>query len=307
MKFGMLLDKTKVNSNYFKNGKSFNYFNNDPYIRIHSISNECQLGFWSYPSLFDGKLLNLNEFDKLPDEEFDLIFLNLESTDTKFSTEEIRNKYKCKVFGIFKETWDVDLATQRDSFSKCDKIVTGVQHHVNLLSRIYGNKVFYLPQPVNISYIRNNFYNKNKQNAVFCYLTSNQRSVYNRSFANYVSQNYNLPFECNDPKNAMIISDFLKYFGKFKYHVNLDTEVFSVGQQVCLCAALGVINFGGNNDATYNLYPETYGLDFSNCEKFLKYCLSSEKNREEYEQIVLDRLSYIYNYDVVKNQILNLI
>ena len=94
MKFGMLLDKTKVNSNYFKNGKSFNYFNNDPYIRIHSISNECQLGFWSYPSLFDGKLLNLNEFDKLPDEEFDLIFLNLESTDTKFSTEEIRNKYK---------------------------------------------------------------------------------------------------------------------------------------------------------------------------------------------------------------------
>ena len=60
----MLLDKTKVKSNYFKSGKSFNYFNNVPYIRNHSVSIECQLGFWSYPSLFDGKLLNLNEFDK---------------------------------------------------------------------------------------------------------------------------------------------------------------------------------------------------------------------------------------------------
>lgn len=307
IKFGMFLDKTSVKSNYIKEGKSFNYFNSEPYSRMHSISNECQLGFWSYPTLFEGKLINLSEFDKLPDEEFDLIFLNLESENVRFKTEEIKNKYKCKIFGIFKETWDVYQQTQYESFSKCDKIITGIYHHVNLLTRIYGNKVHYLPQPVNIEYLRNNFYIKNKEDTLFCYLTTNQRSIYNIEFCKHLHSRYNLDLKWNDPKKSIDWADFLRYFGKFKYHVNLDTEVLSAGQQTCQCAVLGVINLGGNNDATYNLYPETYGLDFKKCENFLKYCLNSDQNRSEYEQIVLQRLSDIYSYGVIKNNIINLL
>jgi hypothetical protein len=309
MKFGMLLDKTKVKSNYFKSGKSFNYFNNEPYIRNHSISNECQLGFWSYPSLFDGKLLNLNEFDKLPDEEFDLIFINLESSNSKFTIDEIKNKYKCKIFGIFKEAYDIDYNTYNYTFSKCDKIVTGVQVQMNDLKSKFNEKVFYLPQPVNIDYLRNNFYVKLKDNSLFCYTSHvDRRSSLNLKLSEQLCTKYNLNLKINDAKNNYLnLFDFLKIISTSKYHVNLDTDYLTVGQQACLCACLGIINLGGNNDATYNLYPETYGLDFTKCEKFLKYCLSSEKNREEYEQIVLDRLSCIYNYDVVKNQILNLI
>lgn len=302
----MLLDKTKVKSFYSLNGKAYNYFTKEPYVREHSISNECQMGFWSYPTIFEGKLLNLNEFQNLPDEEFDLIFLNLESSNPKFDFEQIKNKYNCKVFGIFKELWNVNSQTQYKAFSNCEKILTGVNHQVGLLNRIYGDKVFYIPQPVNVDYLRNNFYTENKKDNLFCYLTSDQRCVYNVDVCNHLSQKYKIPLKWNDPKKKLDWGNFLKYFGECKYQINLDTESLSVGQQACQCAALGVINLGGNNDATYNLYPETYGLDFAKTEEFLKY-MFEDNNRIEYENLVLERLKSIYEYNVVKNKIYNLL
>lgn len=306
IKFGMFLDKTKVKSYYSQNQKVFNYFTKEPYIREHSISNECQMGFWSYPVMFDGKMLNLNEFDNLPDEEFDLIFLNLESSTPKFDFDKIKQKYNCKIFGIFKELWDVNSLVQYNAFSKCDKIITGVFHQVGLLEQIYGNKVHYIPQPVNVDFLRKKYYVQTKENYIFCYLTADQRCIYNLNFSNYISQKYQIPMKYNDPKNKLNWGDFLKYFGNAKYQLNLDTESLSVGQQSCQCAALGVINLGGNNDATYNLYPETYGLDFVKIENFLKYLLN-ENNRVEYENLVLERLKCIYDYEIVKNKIYNLL
>lgn len=306
LKFAILLDKTKVKSYYIKNNKCFNYFTHEPYQREHSVSNECQIGFWSYPVLFEGKMLNLNEFESLPDEEFDLIFLNLESSNPRFDFEQIKNKYNCKIYGIFKESCAVNQATQYNCFSKCEKIITGVYHQVNLFKRMYGNKVFYLPQPVNIDFLRKNFYIHNKENLLFNYLNGNHRSIYNITFAPHLSKTYNIELKANDPINKLNLEPFLRYFNVCKYLINLDTEPLSIGQQSCLCATLGVISLGGNSDAAYNLYPETYGIDFGKIEDFFKYLLY-EKNRVEYEELVLDRLKSIYSYEIIKSKIFNLL
>lgn len=308
MKMGMFLDKTKVCSYFSKNNKVYNYFTKEPYVRIHSISNDCQLGFWNYPTLFDGIMLNLNEFKNLPDENFDLIFINLESSNPKFTIDEIKNKYNCKIFGIFKESYGIDYNTYYYTFSKCDKIVTGVQVQINDLKSKFGEKVFYLPQPVNIDYLRNNFYVKLKDNSLFCYTSHvDRRSSLNLKLSEQLCTKYNLNLKINDAKNNYLnLFDFLKIISTSKYHVNLDTDYLSVGQQSCLCACLGIINLGGNNDATYNLYPETFGLDYQKCDLFLQQVLN-DKNRQEYEEIIFDRLNKIYHHDVVKTKIFNLL
>lgn len=308
MKFGLFLDKTKVNSYFCSNKKTYNYFTKEPYFRTHSILNECQLGFWNYPSLFDGLLINLNEFENLPEENFDLIFINLESNNPKFTIDEIKNKYNCKIFGIFKEAYGIDFNTYNYTFSKCDKIVTGVQIHLDELKSKFGNKAFYLPQPVDIEYLRKNFFTELKEDSLFCYTSHvDRRSSLNLKLSTHLCNKYNLNFKINDAKNNYLnLSDFLKTISPVKYHVNLDTDYLCVGQQSCLCASLGIINLGGNSDASLNLFPETFGLDYGKCENFLKQILS-ETNRLEYEKIVFERLNKIYHHSVIEKMIYNLL
>ena len=69
MKFALACDSSKVDSYFCKDNKVYLY-NGQPYYRMHHISNECLMGFWNYPMLFDGHFINLRD-NEFPDEDFE--------------------------------------------------------------------------------------------------------------------------------------------------------------------------------------------------------------------------------------------
>ena len=81
MKFAMIIDGCVQRSYFIKDGKSYKLKANnlEPYRHHHSIGNECHLGLWNYPFLFEGgHFINLTEWDELPKLDLDLILIALE-------------------------------------------------------------------------------------------------------------------------------------------------------------------------------------------------------------------------------------
>jgi len=76
MNFGLFTDDTAINSYYIKDGTSYAYHNNKPYIYHHAFSAECYLAMMNLPFLFDfGCYINWIEWQNkdLPDYDLDLI------------------------------------------------------------------------------------------------------------------------------------------------------------------------------------------------------------------------------------------
>ena len=101
MKFALITDTGSVSSYICQNGKVYLLESGEPYYRLPHISNECMMGFWNYPVLFDGYFINLRE-SILPDEDLDVIFASIE-VDSR-NLDIIKNAYpKAKIFGSIKE------------------------------------------------------------------------------------------------------------------------------------------------------------------------------------------------------------
>jgi hypothetical protein len=299
MNLALIVDSTKIESFYLKDGKSFSFTTNLPYQFPHSIKNECHIGFWSYPKLFgDGVFIKINE-NPLPDLDLDIIILSLELLNWEYSLQRIKNKYpNAVIVGTIKEP----SKTKIDFLNQCDKI--GLQYSKHTLN--LNKETFWLPQPIDVNYIYDNFYLENKKLQLFQY---NHHS-YNRKgnteyFCKHISKKYGIPIisKTTSWDNINQWKDFILDWRDSLFHINLDPE-YQYGQQATQCAALGCVNIGGVNDSHFHLFPNTATNDLSILENEIEKCLDDETYLHQIILKAWDNVNQIYSLKSVKQSLI---
>jgi hypothetical protein len=294
MKFALACDSSSVRSYYAKEGEVFT-FDNVPYNRVHHIKNECLMGFWNYPVLFDGYYINLGE-ENYPFEDFDIIFAAIESNIGYLDV--LKELYpKAKVVGTIKEALKSKevrnkLIKQTDSFT--------IPYLTFDYFKEYGyntpKNIHRIPQPVNIEYLQKHF-NVNKQEHIFDYSNTwvGGRKGPNQQLLSRLGYQVKQGSHSN-------WHEFIDMWKGSKYMLNLD-PTNNFGQQATQCAALGTVMLGGFNDAHKVLYPE---LALCNLDELAVKFDRLESDQDYYNQVLnyaSSKLEELYSFNAVRNQI----
>lgn len=314
MKFALIVDRCKVQSYTVRDGKAYKLKNDlEPYDFHHSVRNECFIGFWGYPFVFNGCFINWSEWEVLPDIDLELIFVAIESNYEKYKISDLRKAYpRAKIVAVLKETWNWQpFAKHRlQVYNECDHVFTcisdaKVKHFMPELADCKVD-VNFLPQPVNIDFLYANYYSESRDEMIFSYNVSHNHSRTGKTlqFTEYISKKYNIPFISKlEPRWA----DFLNVWTPATFHFNLDPTMIFPGQQAMQCAALGVIHVGGLNDSHSILWPETATNDFDQLEYYINLYLTDYNKRIEVIQRAFDTVNDIYSYQSVYNKALQYI
>ena len=315
MNFALIVDKCKVESYTVRDNKAFKLKNPElPYQFHHSVGNECFIGFWGYPFVFGGHFINWSEWNTLPDLNLDLIFVAIESDFQRYTIAELRRTYpNATIVAVIKETWNWNQQCMQrlQVYNQCDHVFSCVseRHFQTYLPELSQctTPVSYMPQPVNIDYLQDHFYNEIRDEVIFSYLPAWNVSRIGRTeeFTKYISDKYNIPYiRTHTNNNTNQWHDFLKLWTPCTFHFNLDPMPMFPGQQAMQCAALGVIHIGGENDSHKMLWPETATNDFDR----LEYCFSTYLNdynkRLAVIQSAFDKVNDIYSYNSIKSKTL---
>lgn len=306
MKFALIVDKCKVQSYVVRNNKAYELKNDKkPYSFHHSVGNECFIGFWGYPFVFDGCFINWSEWEILPNIDLDLIFVAIESDYHKYKIKDLRKAYpNAIIVSVLKETWNWNqFASDRlKIYNESDFIFTCISEKVykEYMPELNhcDKPIHFVPQPVNIDFLYDNYYSESRNELIFSYnVTHNSARIgKTHEFTKYISEKYKIPFinELNP-----LWSNFLKIWTPSTFHFNLDPSKYFPGQQAMQCAALGIINIGGLNDAHSILWPETATNDFDVLENKFNLYLKDYNKRVEVIQYAFNKLNEVYSYQSV--------
>lgn len=307
MNFALIVDRCKVQSYTVRDNKAYKLSDpTAPYYFHHSVGNECFIGFWGYPFVFNGSFINWSEYDdNLPNLNLDLIFVAIESDYEKYTINKLRSAYpNATIVAVLKETWNwSSYANKRmEVYNQCDYVFTCISYEMykQYMPQLLQCKVpvHFLPQPVNMNYLYDNYYSENRNELIFSY---NQRSNpvragYTDQFTQYISKKYSIPYT---NEHAPLWADFLKLWTPSTFHLNLDPSKHFPGQQAMQCAALGVIHIGGLNDSHAILWPETATNDTEILESRIKEYLGNYNKRIQVIQYAYNKVNEIYSYDAV--------
>ena len=127
MNFAMMIDGCAQRSYFVKDKRAYKLKSNnlEPYSHYHSIGNECGLGIWGWPFIFNGYMINLTEWDDLPTLDLDVIMVAIEKQLDKYNVDMLRKKYpNAKIVSFVKEDYWVNCTIQQrvDFFKSCDVI-----------------------------------------------------------------------------------------------------------------------------------------------------------------------------------------
>lgn len=294
MKFALACDSSSVRSYYVRDGKVFT-LDDRPYTRVHHIRNECMMGFWNYPALFDGYFINLHE-QPYPTEDFDIIFAAIEGNIDYLNV--LRELYpKAKIVGTIKEMIKNKEVRNR-LIKETDSFVIPYITSEFFTENGYDtpNVVYRIPQPVNIEYLQEHF-NVNKQEHIFDYSNTwvGGRKGPNQQFIERVGYRSKQGSHSN-------WHNFIEMWKGSKYMLNLD-PTSNFGQQATQCAALGTVMLGGHNDAHKILYPELATCDM---DKLVELFTKLESDPIYYKEVVTyaaEKLDEVYSFDAVRKQI----
>lgn len=315
MNFALIVDKCKVGSYTIRDDRAYQLKNDlEPYSFHHSVRNECFIGFWGYPFVFNGHFINWSEWDNgLPKLNLDLIFVAIESDYEKYKINDLRKAYpNAKIVAVLKETWNwQQFATQRlKVYNECDYVFTCISEnkYKEFMPELNDckNKVDFLPQPVNINFLYNNYYTEERNELIFSYNVTHNLSRVGKTFefTKYISDKYKIPFI---NKLEPLWSDFLNVWTPATFHFNLDPSKQFPGQQSMQCAALGVIHIGGLNDSHTILWPETATNDLNQLEYYVNLYLTDYEKRIQTIQYAYNKVNEIYSYDSVYKQAIKLL
>jgi hypothetical protein len=307
MNFALIVDSCKVNSYTIRDNKAYKLSNPDePYNFHHSVGNECFIGFWGYPFVFEGHFINWSEWgDNLPKLNLDLIFVAIESDFNKYQISNLRKSYpNARIVAVLKETWNWNLyASQRlKVYNECDQVFTCISEdrYKQFMPELNdcNIKVDFLPQPVNIDFLYQNYFKEEKNELIFSYNVTHNASRVGKTleFTKYISDKYKIPFV---NKLEPLWADFLNVWTLSTFHFNLDPTKAFPGQQAIQCASLGIINIGGLNDSHTILWPETATNDFETLEYYFNLYLNDYNHRVSTIQKAFDQVSNTYSYKAV--------
>ena len=322
MKFAMIVDGCVQRSYFVKDKKSYRLKadNLEPYGHHHSIKNECHLGIWGWPFVFgDGYFINWTEWETLPDLDLDVIMVALEKNPHKYNVQMLRKAYPNAVIVSFikEDYWTKYTPQQRiDFFNQCDHITFpwNIEHDSNpqgilgisTLSNICNKKVYYIPQPHNIEYLHNNYYNENKNLQILNYKTPEiSEGERTSDFVDYIQKKYNIEVTKHIVKykgeGHKQWEEFLSGITTSGYCFNLDT-VKSGGSMAVQCAALGILNIGGVQDSHEILFPDTATNDWGKLEKIFDLYYNNIDKHYDAIQFAYNKAIDVYSYKSIESR-----
>ena len=321
MNFAMIIDGCVQRSYYVKDGKSYRFETDEPYSHHHSIGNECHLGIWGWPFLFNGYFLNWTEFDELPGLDLDIVMVAIEK-NPNYNVDILRKRYpNATIVSFIKEDyWSRLSIDQRVEFFKsCDHITfpwnieyeQGGMLGVKTLSELCGREVHYVQQPHDVDYLYDNYFKEDKLIQILDYKTPEKSPGEDtESFVNHISKKYGIPttqhiVKYRGPEHSQW-EEFLSGITDSLYCFNLDT-VKSGGSMAVQCAALGIINVGGVQDSNEILFPSLATNDLNQLEDIFKTIHNDSDKREDVIQTAFNKARSHYSHDAVRERFLGVV
>ena len=322
MNFAMLIDGCVQRSYYVKDKKSYRFGTDEPYSHHHSIGNECHLGIWGWPFLFDGYFINWTEFEELPSLDLDVVMVAIERNPSRYNVGMLRKKYpNATIVSFIKEDyWTVSSVEQRINFFKeCDVITfpwkinkdeNGILGLENL-NRLCGRDVHYVPQPHDIDFLYDRYFRQEKEVTILNYKAP-EKSVGEdtESFVDHISKKYNIPtfqhiVKYTGPEHKQW-EEFLEGIPTSLYCFNLET-VKTGGSMAVQCAALGIINIGGLQDSHELLFSDTATNDWERLEEVFWKIHSDPKFRNNIVIEAFEKAMSHYSHEAVKKRFLEVV
>jgi len=316
MKFAMIVDGCVQRSYFVKDGKSYKLKtdNLEPYSHHHSISNECHLGIWGWPFVFtDGYFINWTEWEQLPNIDLDIVMIAIEKHPDKYNVSMLRKAYpNAIIISFIKEaTWINSTPQQRlVFFQQCDRVTFpwDVPSDIKELETLLNKKVHYIPQPHNINFLYEHYYNEERSPIILDYKAPERTS--NTSITSDISDKYSLfskkhIIKYKGPDHRQW-QEFLDGIRDCAFCFNLDSSPYG-GSMGVQCAALGIINFGGIQDSHKILWPDLAINDEQILKEKFNQVINDMTLHNEYVENAFLKAQSIYSYTAVKKQFLKII
>ena len=300
LNFALFTDNSGEPSFYCKKNKFYRFATNENI----SITDLPYTAFFSYPALFDGFFINLNE-NLYPKIEFDIIFAAVEKNP--HFIDKLREEYpKAKIVGLYKEVWNHNIETRKYVIENTDAFAQPY-FKVDFYQKYklpYPKNAYIVPQPTNHLALQNRFGLVNKSPQIFNYNkidAAGRKSINNRIILDRV----NLILKeatYNGPKG---LQPFIEYWNQCEYMLSTDT--FNMGGvQSGQCAALNTIMIGSNTDYQNMLFPDLVGIDPDFLVDRINKLYTNKKYKAEVKQYAFESFLSNYSFESVKNKIINL-
>jgi len=321
MNFAMIIDGCLQTSYYVKDKKSYKFNTDEPYQHHHSIGNECHLGLWGYPFLFDGYFLNWTEFEELPTLDLDLILVAIEKKPNLYNVSMLRQKYpNATIVGFVKEShWIHSSIEQRISFFKdCDFVtypwnikydIEGGINGIGTLSEACGKKVSYLPYPHDIEYLYKKYYTQYRDKKILAYKATDDRGQ-STNFTSKMGEKYGFDVYQHIVKwtgpGHQQWEEFLSGINSAMYCFNLSDRVYG-GTMGVQCAALGILNVGGIEDSHKLLWSDTYTNEETILEHEFLYTIVNQSRYNDVIENAYNKAIGNYSHDAVRKRLLGIV
>jgi hypothetical protein len=301
MKFAVATDNSSEPSYYCKNSRYYRFNDNEDVTSTDLPFS----AFWTYPELFDGYFINLNN-SIYPQENFDIIFAAIEC-DVKH-LKVLRVMYpNAVVVGMYKEYWNNNPPIRNYIIENTDAYIHPYAT-LDIYRFLHSNtpkNSYVIEHPINHKLIQKK-YNVEKSNSIFNY----QKKIDNRES----TTNDVIIKKLLDSKVDLHISNYtggrgLQPFinGWKESRYMLSTDMFPMGGiQSVQCAVLNTIMVGGNNDNHKILFPELVGNDVDFLISKINQLESDLKYRKKIQSYAYKKCMDIFSYDSIKRKIINL-
>ena len=340
----------RIKSYYYKDGKNIAFDDNKPYTMNNAISSECFVGGPQYTIVSDGSyFIAANEYDGVPpvDPSVDVVLYANERVGLmnenyeKYSPDSMRKIFpNAAIVARIKEipphfNSGVHVLSPGESphrqirperpgnrirfFNECDyALVSGTRDSVfcnvpyfQELRKHLNKELIFIPGPIQIDYMYNNFYSDEKSNSIFAYApTVHERRSDTIEFANYIGEKYGLEVFTKPSnvgtlpgQNNMDGMDFTKMWSKHLYNFNLDPLDIQPGLHGKQVASVGSINIGGNNDSHKILFPKTANCDWNKLEEEFSKYHTNEKERFAVIENAWNKLNEVFSPEGVSKEI----
>ncbi len=316
MKFAMIVDGCVQRSYFVQDKKSYRLKSNnlDPYGHHHSINNECHLGIWGWPFVFgDGYFINWTEWDELPKLDLDIVMVAIEKHPERYNVSMLRKAYpNAIIISFVKEATWINVTPQQrlEFFNQCDRVTFpwNVKSDIDELESILNKKVHYIPQPHDISFLYDYFYEEDR-NAIILDYKAPER-IANNSIISDISNKHSLPWKKHVVKykgpDHKQWQEFLNGIKDCAFCFNLDDSPYG-GSMGVQCAALGIVNFGGIQDSHEILWPDLATNDENILKKKFEQIINNPVLHNTYVENAFERAQSIYSHAAVKDQLLKII
>ena len=291
LKFAISTDNSSEPSYYCKNSRYYRFVGNEDV----TSTDLPYSAFWTYPELFDGHFINLN--NSVYPVECDVKHLSV-----------LRALYpNAVIVGMYKEYWNNNPSIRNYIIENTDAYIHpyATLDVYRFLHSTTPKNSYIIEHPINHKLIQKK-YNVEKSNSIFNYQkkVDNRKSTTNDVIIKKLLDN-KVDLQIANYTGGRGLQPFIDGWKESRYM--LSTDMFPMGGiQSVQCAVLNTIMVGGNNDNHKILFPKLVGNDVDFLISKINQLESDLEYRKKIQSYAYDKCISIFSYDAIREKIIGL-